>query len=160
MRWELVVRGSPACKGSWQPIGIGRPTMAGGVRCYPLKQVRLKADEPERLARWKHALELAVLEAGRPKSPVAGVAVSVQAVFYLHRPQRPEHAHPIGRVGDLDKLLRAVGDVLTGVYYSDDSQIVDWAACKVYEDQDHPEGAAIVINIVDDAQEPLTLIEG
>jgi crossover junction endodeoxyribonuclease RusA len=36
---------------------------------------------------------------------------------------------------DLDKLVRAVGDALTGICYRDDAQIVRWDASKVYGEQ-------------------------
>jgi crossover junction endodeoxyribonuclease RusA len=41
------------------------------------------------------------------------------------------------KVGDLDKLCRAVGDALTGVALLDDSQIVCWSAEKRYGPSAH-----------------------
>jgi Holliday junction resolvase RusA-like endonuclease len=64
---------------------------------------------------------------------VAG-AVSVEARFTLLRPlsvslrRRPYHVVK----PDLDKLLRAVGDALTGVLWRDDAQVVTWLAAKRY----------------------------
>jgi Holliday junction resolvase RusA-like endonuclease len=37
---------------------------------------------------------------------------------------------------DLDKLIRAVGDALTGVLWTDDAQIVTWSTGKGYVDSD------------------------
>lgn len=155
-RWQLSITGRATPKGSWVICPHGRPVMHSGQAYYRIRDLHLKPNDGKKdgkrvdhHAQWRHAIELAVLEAGRPRAPIAGAAVSVQAVFYLHRPQKPEHSHPIGRVGDLDKLLRAVGDALTGVYYADDSQIVDWSACKLYADSDHPEGAVVVVQIAD-----------
>ena len=45
--------------------------------------------------------------------------------------------YPTGRnVGDVDKLLRAVCDSLTGICFYDDSQIVDITGKKRYADRD------------------------
>lgn len=142
-------------KGSYVICPKGRPFTVGKDRYYRVRDLFLKPDEPERAARWKHAIELAVLEAGRPKHPLAGVPITISATFYLHRPKKPEHALPVGRVGDLDKLQRKAGDVLTGVYFVDDSQVADWHASKRYEDADHPEGAVIVIESLDPQQPDL-----
>jgi Holliday junction resolvase RusA-like endonuclease len=39
---------------------------------------------------------------------------------------------PIGRVGDIDKLSRAVLDTLSGVIIADDSQVVRLYVTKLY----------------------------
>jgi len=48
---------------------------------------------------------------------------------------------------DIDKLLRAVSDALTGVGYMDDAQIVEVYASKIYADNTY-------IEITDDLSSP------
>ena len=105
----------------------------------------MKANESERLAQWKHQIEIAVLEAGRPKAPLADVAIKVSVLFLLVRPLKPKAAVPIV-APDVDKLQRQIGDVLQGIYYANDSQIVDWSASKRYGQP----GAHIVITALDE----------
>lgn len=144
MNWTLRVSGVPAPKGSWDPVGCGKPVVVSGERHYRIRDVRLKPCESDRLMRWKHAICLAVLEAGRPRAPLDGCAFAVEVVFYLHRPKLPRAALPIV-APDVDKLERAVGDVLQGIYWADDSQITDWSAHKRYADAEHPAGAEIEV---------------
>lgn len=57
------------------------------------------------------------------KSPLTG-PVSVFMLFYLGE-KRDSHGRP-----DLDNLVKAVKDAMTGVVYRDDSQIVELLAKK------------------------------
>ena len=50
--------------------------------------------------------------------------------FELQKPQRPTRDFPIRP--DLDKLVRAVLDALTGVVWVDDSQVTQIVASKVF----------------------------
>lgn len=60
--------------------------------------------------------------------------IRLVAVFFLP----PPRAIPAERLGypcvrpDLDKLMRAIGDGLTGVFYVDDGQIVEAMLYKRY----------------------------
>jgi Holliday junction resolvase RusA-like endonuclease len=159
IEYHLHARGKPAPKGSWNPIGCGRPLLnAAGERHYRLRDVRLKAQESESLARWKHALELAVLDAGRPPS-IHECIIEVEITFWLHRPKEPKDPRRPIVAPDLDKLQRAVGDVLQGTYYADDSQITDWHARKRFESAIEPEGADITIRVIEDENKSLTFPE-
>lgn len=62
-----------------------------------------------------------------------GVNLSVRVEF--KKPKTSKASAPTVRP-DLDKCLRAVLDALTGVAYTDDSQVVYAASCKVYSDQE------------------------
>lgn len=75
--------------------------------------------------------------------PWAG-PVSLRACFVFPRPKH--HLRTGKREGevkenapgwktsapDLDKLVRALGDALTGIVYRDDAQIVDLGVTKIY----------------------------
>jgi Holliday junction resolvase RusA-like endonuclease len=59
--------------------------------------------------------------------------VELVADFYVRRPKGlPKRwVHAIKKP-DLDKLLRAIGDGLTGVVWRDDSQVISISATKHY----------------------------
>ena len=73
-----------------------------------------------RLEVWREAVAYEALSA-RPRGwrPLVG-PVKVEVEFRLHRPKRPQYPLPAAKGrNDLDKLLRAIGDALTGVAYED-----------------------------------------
>ena len=87
----------------------------------------------------------AVREAAEHAVTVSGWArvsgpVELEVMFYLDRPssvstvKRPYPTVP----PDLDKLIRGVGDALTGVVYDDDAQIIRMLAWKQYADKREP----------------------
>lgn len=60
-------------------------------------------------------------------------AVTLTVAFALPRPKAlGQRSKPHVTSPDLDKLVRSVGDALTGIAYRDDSQIVDLRATKMY----------------------------
>lgn len=95
------------------------------------------------LALWRATIRKEARAAGADLSPFA--AVSLNVMFGMQRPKahmvlrggryivRPKHYYDVPTVQpDLDKLIRAVSDALTGVCYRDDSQIVEIHARKRY----------------------------
>ena len=67
--------------------------------------------------------------------------------FHFKRPQshltskgnltKSAPSYPTGRmVGDVEKLARAVSDALTGVAFTDDSQVIEMQLAKAYDDRD------------------------
>jgi crossover junction endodeoxyribonuclease RusA len=62
--------------------------------------------------------------------PVSG-GVKVEIDFIFNRPKSAQRAFPTV-APDLDKLIRAVLDGLTGVAYEDDSQVILIQATKTY----------------------------
>lgn len=139
MRVEFFVNGLPAPQGSKRAFVVGgRARMvesSGKVKGW-------RQDIAHRGAR-------AWLDAdfnGPAEGPFA-----VHVTFYLPRPKSHTGAKglkpsaprfPCGKP-DADKLLRAVLDALTGIYYRDDSQVVDAIALKRYATG--PIGARVVI---------------
>jgi Holliday junction resolvase RusA-like endonuclease len=57
--------------------------------------------------------------------------VRITIAFYMPRPKTVKRAFP-SVAPDLDKLVRAVLDGLTGVAYADDGQVVEIYAQKLY----------------------------
>ena len=124
----------------------GRPVPQGSmVASYNKKQgvARVHHQQGEALALWRGLVRIAAREAGAIPSPLP-IRLSVR--FGMQRPKahlrlrggryvvKVEHYYDRPAVApDIDKLIRAIGDALTGVAYVDDSQIVDIVASKVYE---------------------------
>ena len=66
---------------------------------------------------------------------IADGPVSVRLLFLMPRLKTVIRKYPTGkREGDVDKLLRAILDAMTGVVYGDDSQVVDAHPRKEYTD--------------------------
>lgn len=85
------------------------------------------------LSAWREKIRVALLE----KYPELNKAVeeggyfkqyapvTVKMVFYLNKPKSNKLDKPTNKKADLDKLVRAVNDALTGIIYCDDCQIVE-----------------------------------
>ena len=71
-------------------------------------------------------------------------AVEIFLTFVLKKPKTVTRKEPFVRP-DLDKLIRAVLDALTGVSYVDDQQVVEISANKVYADNTSDEGVWISV---------------
>ena len=111
MRFE--VHGLPQTKGSTRALARG-----------------VVVSDNVRLKQWEQAVGWSARAAG---ASLNDGAVAVDVIFYLPRPQRirGDDALPITRP-DLDKLVRAVLDALTGICYGDDGQVVHLTARKCY----------------------------
>ena len=63
--------------------------------------------------------------------------VELSVIFYLPRPKTATREFP-AVMPDLDKLIRSVGDSLTGTVIRDDSRIIAIHAQKLYADDRGP----------------------
>ena len=124
---------------------IGRPAPQGSKKSIGNNRF---IESSKFLPAWRNAVRVAAEEAVRQSmwARVSG-PVELEIMFYLDRPssisktKRPQPTVP----PDLDKILRAVGDSLSGVVYDDDAQIIRILAWKVYADT-RPAGAFIRVN--------------
>jgi Holliday junction resolvase RusA-like endonuclease len=74
--------------------------------------------------------------------------VVLTVTFHLPRPiSLPKRTRHHTKQPDLDKLVRAIGDGLTGVVFLDDKQVVDLHARKCYAD--YPQGPHATITLED-----------
>ena len=72
--------------------------------------------------------------------------VQLIVTFVLPRPKSlPKKVRAMTKRPDLDKLVRATCDALTGIMWKDDSQITYISAIKIYETEVAPIGARISI---------------
>jgi len=98
---------------------------------------------------WRNAVAFAAMDAIPDGWELLDEPLELSVIFYLPRPKTATRAYP-SVMPDLDKLLRSVGDSLTGVIWQDDSRVVRITATKLYADARRP-GALIRVNTLPDA---------
>jgi crossover junction endodeoxyribonuclease RusA len=144
---EFVVLGTPITQGSKAVAGYAGkrvPTKHGLAIVKPRailveqSNMATKTRKSHRLKRWREAIALTAMRTARDLGWQCGDwPVNLCCEFVFARPDshftagdrargRLTSSAPTHHVGypDQDKLLRAVGDALTGVAYADDSQVV------------------------------------
>jgi Holliday junction resolvase RusA-like endonuclease len=94
--------------------------------------------------RWRNAVSFAALDLVGSDFELIEDPVELSVIFYLPRPKTATREFP-AVMPDLDKLIRSVGDSLTGTIIRDDSRIVTIGAKKLYADDRGP-GAIIRVN--------------
>jgi crossover junction endodeoxyribonuclease RusA len=148
---HIIVVGKPAPQGSKRPLRnkhTGRIHMVESSQRLPnwradVRAAAEKALTPRRAATaadlWEAPLVVGIqFRLARPKSHYLPANSRRDTPFL--RDNAPKH--PAGKP-DLDKLIRAVLDALTGLVWRDDSQVVHIEAWKLY----HPhEGADITVS--------------
>ncbi|HUZ03460.1 MAG TPA: RusA family crossover junction endodeoxyribonuclease, partial [Thermomicrobiaceae bacterium] len=116
---DVVVHGHPRPQGSMISLGRGRPVVASNR---------------EVLHPWRDAITAEVMKrTGGKLLWSRGVALRADLVFVLPQPASSRYPEPSGRVGDLDKLVRAALDAVTASRaWQDDSQVLELTARKCY----------------------------
>lgn len=94
--------------------------------------------------RWRNAVSFAALDLVTDGWELLDEPLELSVIFYLPRPKSVTRTHP-AVMPDVDKLLRAVCDSLSGIIYVDDSRIIRATAVKAYADARGP-GASIRVN--------------
>jgi crossover junction endodeoxyribonuclease RusA len=94
--------------------------------------------------RWRNAVAFAALDLITDGWELLDEPLELSVIFYLPRPKSVSREFP-AVMPDVDKLLRAVFDSLSGVIYLDDSRIIRATAQKLYADDRGP-GAVIRVN--------------
>ena len=133
--YSFTVYGAAAPQGSKRHVGNG-VMLESSDRVRPWRQdVRFAALE-RRPPDWDMTKPMGLLLEFRFLRPQSHF-VTKKGVSYL-KPKAP--AQPVSaRLGDIDKLSRAVLDALTGVAYLDDRQVIRLEARKAYfQGQDTP----------------------
>ena len=138
MTW-IHVRGNPAPQGSKRHVGGGR-----------------LIESSKRLPAWRIAVQDAALQHLQPIPP--GVPVRVEIHFVMPRPKSLPKSRPtppaVKRIGDLDKLCRAILDGLDGPAYADDSQVTILVADKRIAEPGEEPGARIHVSPVEALEPP------
>jgi crossover junction endodeoxyribonuclease RusA len=134
----FVVEGlSPAPQGSKRYVGGGR-MIESSAKVKP----------------WREAVRQSALATG---APMTDLPVFVRLTFRFTRPKghhnsrgqlKPSAPNQHITRPDLDKLARSTLDGLTGVLFSDDSQVAFMTCSKEYADLGQREGATIDVRII------------
>jgi len=126
--FSFIVYGTAAPQGSKRHIGNG-VMLESSKRLRPWRQdVRFAALE-KRTSGWDMTKPIRLVLKFRFSRPQSHF-VTKKGVSHL-KPNAP--AQPVSaRLGDIDKLSRAVLDALTGVAYLDDRQVIQLEASKGY----------------------------
>jgi crossover junction endodeoxyribonuclease RusA len=136
----------------------GIPVPQGSMRSFRHRttgKVVTMADRPD-LGTWRQTIAAAAVAQGAAiPLPMTATAIRLTATFYLPRPKslsrRVRHPH---KRPDLDKLLRALLDALTGIAWADDGQVVRFGDVeKVYATPQEPPGVAFEVK-------PIVCVEG
>lgn len=133
--FSFSVKGRPAPQGSKKHVGRG-----------------ILIEVSKNVYSWRKYIKVTAKRL-LPKPWHAKMGIHLEAEFLFKRPKSHYRAngelkplapaHCKTRVGDLDKLVRALADALTGVAYEDDSQIISLKATKRYARKNEHEGAII-----------------
>jgi crossover junction endodeoxyribonuclease RusA len=118
----------------------GPPVAQGSMKGFVVKgRAILTSNNAAKLKPWRQQIAETVREMG--VTPVAG-PLTLTALFYVRRPpSRPKKYKEPDKRPDLDKLLRALMDALTGFDWHDDAQVVRFRDVqKTYATAEEPEG--------------------
>ena len=115
---------------------LGTPRPQGSMRGFVNRSkktgkqfVSLTSDNPK-LKPWRKTVAESALMARQPQ--IDG-PVSIEAAFYFQKPPSAKKARSAPTVRpDLDKLLRAILDAMTGICFADDAQVCEIRAVKHY----------------------------
>ena len=100
-----------------------RPIYVGGKN----QPKRLMLLPSSAFQKWERMAKASALSQGRYDPGLEGKPVQVQVTAYIK-----------GTMPDLSGVLESVGDLLEGLAYNDDKQIVSWDGSRVYRDKDNP----------------------
>lgn len=127
-----LVRGRLCCLlfSLWEALQVrffveGKPITQGSMNSYNGRSFHTNDKE---LRVWRE--KIAEYADHFFAEPLQG-SVYLLLTFYLEKPKSAKRDEPFVKP-DLDKLVRACGDALTGVAFSDDSQVTTIVASKVY----------------------------
>lgn len=84
----------------------------------------------KKLPDWRKAVKEAAAEA--MTGDLFSQPVKVDITFFMPRPAKPKWAQYPASKPDLDKLVRAVFDALTGIVWADDALAVEMTARKLW----------------------------
>lgn len=117
----------------------GRPQQRGSKRAMPLKNGKtIMVDDNKKSRSWMDTVAAEAAAAWNGRDLLQG-PVAISVAFEFKRPK--SHMRSNGEIKpaapelftsspDLDKLLRALGDAMTGVVYADDRQVALYRECE------------------------------
>jgi len=132
MQLSFFVAGNPVPKGSFRAFNNGgRPVITNNNPKTKDWEMRIAHEAQANIGNWPPCCERAV-------------TINLKFVMPLPKSAKPGKDHT--KRPDLDKLVRACLDGITGILIKDDSQVIGINAFKKYEDAESPPGLTITIN--------------
>lgn len=132
----------------------GVPAPKGSMRAFVVRGRAVTTEDNVHTRPWAALVKDAarqVCPLSEPVPFVRGVAVHLSVTFILPRPASlPKKVTGHTKKPDLDKLARAVKDALTGVVWSDDSQVVTALLGKRYAAAEEGPGALVAVVAADE----------
>lgn len=122
----------------------GTPVCMGSARAAIFKgRALLVQHNGGKIRTWQRAIKV-VASANAPDAPL-DCPVRVAMTFTLERPGKPKFSSAPAAMFDVDKLVRAALDALTGCIYVDDSRVVQLRATKEWASPDELSGVYIAV---------------
>lgn len=109
---------------------IGTPIPQGSKTAYVRGGRAVLVEANKKLPLWRKTVQDAAREAF--VGELLSSPVSVEITFFMPRPKNPKWADLPASKPDLDKLIRAVFDALTGIVWVDDALAVSVEAHKFW----------------------------
>jgi Holliday junction resolvase RusA-like endonuclease len=128
VRWSLFVAGEP------KTTQTGSVVRAGG-RAFPVR----------RHTEWSNRIALAA-QHSRPPVLLAGPLAVSMAFFRLRPKARRRDRYPLTRP-DLENCAKGLLDVLQGIVYVNDAQVVELRLAKAYADPAKAEIPGVAITV-------------
>lgn len=130
---------------------LGEPTPEGSTRAYYIKSLDRTVTTHQNkkgLLAWRNRIATEAQRAleGKTWACDCTSAYGVKVEFVLSRPPSvPEHKRINPTVKpDIDKLVRAINDALTGILFVDDCQVISMSMSKEYGDERRA-GAYVIV---------------
>lgn len=131
---------------------LGEPSPEGSTKAFyipKLNRTVITHQNQKSLEAWRNrvATEAQRMIEDLPWVADGDSAYTVDVEFVLSRPasiSAHRRLHPIVKP-DIDKLIRAINDALTGILFCDDCQVVSMSVVKDYNDGQRP-GAYITVS--------------
>lgn len=155
-KYSFFAAGNPACQGSKTAFGrVGKDKNTGKTRAF----VNM-VEQDKGLDEWRLRVGN-VAKVMLPADWQTEGLFALRVIFYLPRPKahystsgelKPSAPVFHSQKKDYDKLLRAIGDSLTGICYQDDCMVVHGGAMKFYEPTRGRTGAWISVSRLDEVE--------
>jgi crossover junction endodeoxyribonuclease RusA len=136
-------------------VVAGVPVPQGSMKAFTVAgRARVTHSNGGKIDIWRRSIVDAVHRQLGEEIDLMTGPVRLSAAFRLPRPAsipKTRRTWPIGaRSGDADKLLRCLGDAVTGVLIDDDSRIVDARVTKDYANPGAQPGVVFTLEEVGD----------
>ncbi len=125
---EVKTKVSFFVRGYAQTKGSTKAFMRPGMR-FPV----ITNDNPK-TKEWAKTIQVVAQMSAPDITELWSGPIALKLIFYMKKPASYPKSRDLWHIKkpDLDKLVRAVGDALTGVIYTEDSHVVEIVTAKHY----------------------------